>query len=126
LESEGHRTSVAGNGQDALTALAREPFDAVLMDVQMPIMDGFEATSAIRARERFTGLHTPIIAMTAHAMGGDRDKCLAAGMDAYVPKPIRRAELLNTLDRLTAGNKLNGFRPATAAAERATGEGVRH
>ena len=107
LEAEGHRVEVVGNGQEAVAALEREPFHAVLMDVQMPVMDGFEATSAIRARERFTGRRTPIIAMTAHAMSGDRDKCMAAGMDAYVAKPIRRAELLNAILSF-AGNEKFG------------------
>ena len=83
-------------------ALEREIFDLVLMDVQMPEMDGFEATSSIRARERFTGKRIPIIAMTAHAMSGDRDKCLASGMDAYVPKPIRSSELFDTIASLTS------------------------
>lgn len=68
-------------------------------------MDGFEATSAIRARERFNGTRIPIIAMTAHAMGGDRDKCLAAGMDAFVSKPIRRSELMKTITSMAANSK---------------------
>ena len=105
LEGQGHRVTVAGNGQEAVTALERETFHVVLMDIQMPVMDGFEATSAIRAREKFLGRRTPIIAMTAHAMSGDRDKCLAAGMDAYVTKPIGRAELLDTILSLAAGQR---------------------
>ena len=105
LENEGHEVVVVGNGQEAVAALEREPFHAVLMDVQMPVMDGFEATRAIRAHERSTGTRTPIIAMTAHAMSGDREKCLAAGMDAYVSKPISRLELLETITSLAADSK---------------------
>ncbi len=105
LENEGHEVVVVGNGQEAVAALEREPFHVVLMDVQMPVMDGFEATSLIRARERITGTRTPIIATTAHAMTGDRDKCLAAGMDAYVSKPIRRLELLQTITSLATNSK---------------------
>ena len=107
LENEGYGVVVVGNGQEAVAALEREPFHAVLMDVQMPVMDGFEATNAIRAREIFTGIRTPIIAMTAHAMGGDRDKCLAAGMDGYVSKPIRRLDLLETIASLTVNSKID-------------------
>jgi len=102
LEKHGCTVVVANNGQEALTALAREPFDVVLMDVQMPDMDGFEATAAIRQRERDTGGHVPIIAMTAHAMQGDRERCLAAGMDEYVSKPIRGEELLAAIERALA------------------------
>jgi two-component system, sensor histidine kinase and response regulator len=70
------------------------------MDVQMPEMDGFEATAAIRERERLTGTHIPIVAMTAHALKGDQDRCLSAGMDAYVSKPIRTNELFATIERM--------------------------
>jgi PAS domain S-box-containing protein len=100
LKSRGYHVSVATNGREALRALDLNPFDAVLLDVQMPVMGGFEAAAAIREREKTSGGHTPIIAITAHAMSGDREKCLAAGMDAYISKPIRSAELFKTLDRL--------------------------
>ncbi len=88
LERQGHRVVVAATGPEALAALEREPFDLVLMDVQMPEMDGLEATATIRRREEGTGKHMPIIALTAHAMKGDRERCLEAGMDGYVSKPI--------------------------------------
>jgi signal transduction histidine kinase/CheY-like chemotaxis protein/HPt (histidine-containing phosphotransfer) domain-containing protein len=88
LSKRGHRVVVAENGVRALDALARERFDLVLMDVQMPDMGGLEATAAIRTRERDTGGHVRIVAMTAHAMTGDRERCLAAGMDGYLSKPI--------------------------------------
>ena len=97
LEKEGHRVAMAASGVEALRALDRESFDVILMDVQMPEMDGLEATAAIRTRERDAGGHIPIVAMTAHAMTGDRERCLAAGMDAYLSKPINSAELLELL-----------------------------
>jgi PAS domain S-box-containing protein len=97
LERQGHTVVVAGNGREAVAALEREPCDVVLMDVQMPELGGLEATEIIRARERGTGRHVPIIALTAHAMKGDREKCLAAGMDAYLSKPIQAQELLRAL-----------------------------
>jgi CheY-like chemotaxis protein len=93
LEKRGHRVTVAGNGREALEALEKESFDLVFMDVQMPEMDGLEATAAIREKEKTSGGHQPIIALTAHAMKGDREKCLAGGMDGYLAKPIRPQEL---------------------------------
>jgi signal transduction histidine kinase/ActR/RegA family two-component response regulator len=98
LEKHGHRVTVAANGREAMEALVRDQFDAILMDVQMPEMSGLEATAAIRRSERGSKRHIPIIAMTAHAMKGDREQCLQFGMDAYLSKPIRRQELLETLE----------------------------
>ena len=100
LEKHGHAVSVAQNGHEAVAALARERFDLVLMDVQMPEMDGIEATTLIRAQELASGAHIPIVAMTAHAMQGDRERCLAAGMDAYLSKPIQAAELFAIIAEL--------------------------
>jgi two-component system sensor histidine kinase/response regulator len=97
LEAYGHAVTVANHGGEALDALAREPFDLVLMDVQMPEVDGFEATRSIREREAGTGRRTKIVAMTAHAMKGDRELCLAAGMDDYVSKPVQKGELARVL-----------------------------
>ena len=77
-----------------------EKFDLVLMDVQMPEMDGFEATAVIRMNEKLSGFHTPVVAMTAHALKGDRERCLEAGMDAYLSKPIRFKELIETIENL--------------------------
>src|SRR5713226_5495052 len=99
LEKRGYLVSVAGNGREALAALEKEDFDLVLMDVQMPEMDGFEATAAIRERERATGDRLPIVAMTAHAMKGDEGRCLAAGMDGYLTKPISPKSLFDTLEK---------------------------
>ena len=103
LEKRGHAVVVVNNGREALEALARERFDVVLMDVQMPEMDGLEATAAIRQQEQATGRHLPILAMTAHAMKGDREVCLKAGMDGYVAKPIQPRELYDAIERVTAG-----------------------
>jgi signal transduction histidine kinase/DNA-binding response OmpR family regulator len=98
LEKAGCRVHVAANGQEALEALAAAPFDVVLMDVQMPVMGGFEATAAIRAREAGgAGKRIPIVAMTANAMAGDREACLAAGMDAYVAKPVQPRQLFEVM-----------------------------
>jgi two-component system, sensor histidine kinase and response regulator len=99
LEKRGHSVTVAGNGKEALAALDHQGFDLILMDVQMPEMDGFEATTAIRGLEKQTGLHLPIIAMTAHAMVGDKERCLAAGMDDYITKPFQPADLMELLAR---------------------------
>jgi CheY-like chemotaxis protein len=98
LEKRGHKITVASNGLEALAALETGAFDLVLMDIQMPEMDGFEATAAIRDSERGTNKHQPIIAMTAHAMKGDEQRCLDAGMDGYLAKPIRGEELSALLD----------------------------
>jgi CheY-like chemotaxis protein len=98
LEKRGHRVTVAANGREAVAAVGREPFDLVLMDVQMPEMDGFEATAAIRQAEEGSGRHLAIFAMTAHAMKGDAERCRAAGMDGYLPKPIRPADLYALID----------------------------
>jgi PAS domain S-box-containing protein len=93
FEKRGHRVAVAVNGREVLEALEKESFDLVLMDVQMPELDGLEATAAIREREKGSGAHQAVIALTAHAMKGDRERCMAAGMDGYLSKPIRPQEL---------------------------------
>ncbi|HYM10025.1 MAG TPA: response regulator [Bryobacterales bacterium] len=102
LEKWGHHVNVANNGKEALAALGEEAFDVILMDVQMPEMGGFEATSVIREAEKMTGEHIPIIALTAHAMNEDRERCLRAGMDGYVSKPILPRHLFEAIERLTA------------------------
>ena len=99
LEKRGYKVVVASNGRQALRALEKERFDLVLMDVSMPEMDGLEATRAIRAAELKTGSHLPIVAMTAHAMKGDRERCLDAGMDGYVSKPIQAKELFEVAEQ---------------------------
>jgi signal transduction histidine kinase/ActR/RegA family two-component response regulator len=101
LEKRGHSVTVAGTGREALDATEERMFDVVLMDVEMPEMSGLEAATAIRRREQRTGTHIPIVAMTAHAMSGDRERCLAAGMDAYVSKPVRASELYAALETAT-------------------------
>jgi CheY-like chemotaxis protein len=102
LEKRGYAVEVAVNGRQALDKLKGESFDLVLMDVQMPEMDGLEATAAIREQEKTTGTHIPIIAMTAHAMKGDRERCLAAGMDGYVSKPAQIQELFEAIEAFTS------------------------
>jgi CheY-like chemotaxis protein len=103
LEKMGHRVDVASNGVEAVAAVSNQDYDAVLMDCQMPEMDGFEATAAIR-RQESAGHRMPIIAMTAAAMAGDEEKCIAAGMDAYVSKPVNVDALKATLARWIADN----------------------
>ena len=89
--------AIAADGRQVLAALERESVDVILMDMQMPVMDGFATTAAIRDREKVIGGHTPIIALTAHAMKGDQERCIAAGMDAYVSKPLRVGELFEAI-----------------------------
>jgi len=105
LQKRGHSIVVAGNGREALDALERDCFDVVLMDLQMPVMDGFEATAAIREKEKATGAHVPIIAMTAHAMKGDEEICLRAGMDGYISKPIRPPQLFQTIEDIASAHR---------------------
>jgi signal transduction histidine kinase/DNA-binding response OmpR family regulator len=100
LGKRGHEVRVADNGRSALAAFDEQAFDVILMDVEMPDMDGLETTGLIRKREYMSGAHTPIIALTAHAMKGDEEKCLAAGMDAYVSKPIDPATLFRVIDQV--------------------------
>jgi two-component system, sensor histidine kinase and response regulator len=97
LEKQGHSVVVVENGREVLEALEKDSFDFVLMDVQMPEMDGFEATAAIRENEKLTLDHIPIIALTAHAMKDDQERCIAAGMDAYLSKPVHAVDLFELL-----------------------------
>jgi CheY-like chemotaxis protein len=99
LEKQGHAVVVVGDGQMAVEAVAQQEFDLILMDVQMPGMDGLEATAAIRAQEHAKGTHIPIIALTAHAMEGDQEDCLAAGMDDYLAKPMTADDLTAVITR---------------------------
>jgi CheY-like chemotaxis protein len=117
LEKRGHEIVLANNGREALQSWESQPFDIILMDVQMPEMDGFETTAMIRRREKELGRRTPIIALTARAMKGDRDYCLEAGMDGYLSKPIQPRELLKTIQEvLPAGVKNRNSRGATPPA----------
>jgi signal transduction histidine kinase/DNA-binding response OmpR family regulator len=118
LSREGHTVVATENGREALAWLEQEEFDAVLLDIQMPQMDGFATTAAIRAREAGTGRHLPIIAMTAHALKGDRERCLAAGMDDYLAKPVRMDEVRKALDAaLGAGADAAAYDHAAALAK---------
>jgi CheY-like chemotaxis protein len=119
LEKMGHATALAKNGKEALARIAEEKYDLVLMDVQMPEMDGLTATQHIRTNEKITGGHLPIVAMTARAMRGDREACLAAGMDGYISKPIAREELEAALAEQTGGNgKASPAKEAAPSAAR--------
>ena len=115
LEKSGHRVEVAANGAIALERLSQDAFDLVLMDVQMPEMDGLTATKLVRQQERLSKRHTPIIAMTANAMKGDREKCLDAGMDHYISKPIRFEELINAIARVSAKKSIGYNVPETGS-----------
>jgi CheY-like chemotaxis protein/HPt (histidine-containing phosphotransfer) domain-containing protein len=123
LVRRGHRVRIAGNGREALDVLTGWTPHVVLMDVQMPGMNGLEATAAIRGAERERGGHLPIVAMTAHAMEGDRDRCLSAGMDAYLTKPVSAALLLEMVDRMVESQMAEGSHEGTtdSADERGTG-----
>ena len=116
LEKRGHRIAVARNGHEALGALQAETFDLALMDVHMPGMDGLEATRLLRESEKATGRRQPVVAMTALVMKGDRERCLAAGMDGYLPKPIRSQDLDQVLERYVAEAARNGTGSAPAPA----------
>jgi PAS domain S-box-containing protein len=120
LEQRGHTAVLASTGREAVDCTGAETFDVVLMDVQMPEMGGLEATAAIREREQTTGGHVPILAMTAHAMTGDRERCLEAGMDGYLSKPLRPDELLAALENLfLAERPAEGTHPADAGSANA-------
>ncbi|MBL8484260.1 MAG: PAS domain S-box protein, partial [Rhodocyclaceae bacterium] len=118
LDKLGHRATLANNGAEAVKLAAEHTFDVILMDVQMPEMGGFEATRHIRDFEAELRRHTPIIAMTAHALAGDREKCLAAGMDGYVSKPIQVPALVEALAAATRSRMLEDFTPPAAPAKR--------
>jgi PAS domain S-box-containing protein len=116
LEKRGYVVTVVGDGRAAIAALEKQSYDVVLMDVQMPEMDGFEATAVIRKNEESGARHTPIVAMTAHALKGDRERCLASGMDDYLPKPIRSAELFAAIENAVGKGKSAAVAPALAPA----------
>lgn len=127
LRNRGHAIVVAGNGQEAVDAAGKESFDLILMDIQMPVMDGFEATRRIRAREQETGApRTPIVAVTAHVLEEEKHRCLCMGMDAFVGKPIRRAEFIETVEGIVkaepVGKKTEGVKEEEekAVLDRAT------
>jgi len=119
LEKQGHVVTAVANGQEAVEISARDRFDVVLMDVQMPVVDGLMATRQIRERERQTGSHLPIVALTARAMDEDQDTCIAAGMDAFLSKPIRASDLLALLNSLESGD---GKGPADSPHDRSSQE----
>jgi len=104
LEKRGYNVTVVANGRLAVEVVVKQDFDVVLTDIQMPEMDGFEATATIRAKEKLAGTRVPIIAMTAHALKGDEQRCIRAGMDSYVSKPIRSAELFAAIGSLTGAD----------------------
>ncbi len=101
LEKQGYLVTAVFNGREALEALDNQFFDLVLMDIQMPEMDGFQTTARIREKEKDSQKHLPIIAVTAHALKGDKDRCLASGMDGYASKPFQKSQLLSEIERLS-------------------------
>jgi two-component system sensor histidine kinase/response regulator len=109
LERRGYSVVVAADGRAAVEALEKENFHLVLMDIQMPGMDGFEATGAIREKEKITGKRAPIVAMTAHALKVDQDRCMAAGMDGYVSEPIRSIDLFAVMEPLLSKPLVNSI-----------------
>jgi PAS domain S-box-containing protein len=125
LERRGHSVIVAENGRQALTAIERHKFDLVLMDVQMPEMGGLEATQLIREKEKSTGEHLPILAMTAHAMQGDRERCIAAGMDGYLAKPIDPKSFLQTVEGISQRAEQTETTPKETKSRDASGDGRR-
>ena len=121
LERLGHCVAIAGDGRDALTAIEAEDFDLVLMDLQMPVIDGFEAIKVIREREARGGRRVPVVALTAHAMKGDRERCLAAGFDGYLAKPMREAELVEALGSFAHGSPAKAGLDAESSASQIVG-----
>ena len=113
LEKAGHTVALALNGREAITALEQRSFDLVLMDLQMPEMSGYEATAVIRDRERLEGGHIPIVALTAHAMKGDRERCIEAGMDGYIAKPIKSSELYAIIEELLSARRKDGLQASS-------------
>jgi two-component system sensor histidine kinase/response regulator len=124
LEKLGHQVTVAPNGKAALEHITQSTFDIVLMDIQMPVMDGIAATAALRERERLTGTHLPVVAMTAHAMPGDRENCLKAGMDGYVAKPLDGLELVREIESVLAATGGADTAESAVAAPTATAPGT--
>jgi two-component system, sensor histidine kinase and response regulator len=123
MRKHGHEIVVANNGAEAVAALADGRYDLVLMDVQMPEMDGLEAAAIIRAEEYGTSRHIPIVAMTAHAMASDREQCLKAGMDGYVTKPVRSRELFTTIEQVLEKSDRKGEAPAVSSNSQTGGNG---
>ena len=117
LQKRGHQVTVTANGKEALAALAEHTYDLVLMDVQMPEMDGLEATMKLRALEKITGHHQPVVAMTALAMKGDRERCIEAGMDGYLSKPIRQQELDDVLESYADRKHTSSIPSATPSTQ---------
>jgi len=119
LERAGCNVTAVENGHEVIDAFKTEDFDIIFMDVQMPELDGFQATARIRELEKESSRYTPIVAMTAHAMKGDRERCLEAGMDDYISKPLRRERLYAVLDRWTPLPRFDTTEAATAPMDRA-------